>query len=618
MNLAIDSEEMEDTAGTRASAPGRQVAFPIVHDGAVALYQPPLPGSPVTDTAVLLASSWGFEEICTRKFFRAMAEEFAARGLASLRFDYPGTGDTADIPPSAWRAGCWLDSVKRHAQLLKKFSGCQRIILVGQGIGAALAYEASGAIQGLAGIALLAPVLDGRSYLRELSVWSRMSEPLTANIAEGHLVLGGEIIAKPLTDDLRGLKVKARNVYAPVFLAPREEQAAAAALCDELRAFGVSVYQRTFDEYQALVSNLTLQAIPQSLLSDLADWAEKLGARHVGSRTAAGQLSRHAVLHGEDFTETHLRFDSERLYGILCEPKTKMPGVGSVILLNASYERAAGWGRSFVTLSRDLARQGICSFRFDMANVGDSPPREGAPEQVLYTDSQQADVRAAIELMQKLSTGPIMVAGRCSGAYLAFRTLTGEKRLAGAVIGNAYTLQWDPRQDLHDLLRFVPQRLSSYTTKMFTIHTWRKILSGEVAVRQGLTNLSKQVFQKVISKLRPVLNRYGLTIGNADTVHAAVSSVLAREAALTFLYTEGDIGLDYFRRHFDIEENGVRGFSGARFRLIDNAEHNMLTPQAREIFRDEIITMTKTISARSPQTATSFVGQTTHGLERAS
>ncbi len=618
MRLASNPEDQEETDSARASAPALQAAIPIVHRGAVALYQPPHPESRPGDIAVLLVSPWGFEEICTRKFWRATAEELAARGVASLRFDYPGTGDAADATTSDWRPGCWLDAVAHHYQLLKTLSGCQRIILVGQGIGAALAYEASVDIEGLAGLALLAPVLDGRSYLRELSVWSRMSEPLTANIAEGYLVLGGEVVAKPMTDDIRGLKIKARKLPAPVFLAPREEQASAAELCEQLEALGVSVRKRTFDEYQALVSNLTLQAVPQGLLCDLADWVDKLGGRHAGTGTIAAQLPKHAVLHGESFTETHLRFESDRLYGILCEPKTKTPGRGSVILLSPSYERAAGWGRSYVKLSRDLARQGICSLRFDMANVGDSPPRKGAPEQVLYTDTQQADVGAAIDLMQERCPGPIMVAGRCSGAYLAFRTLLGEERLAGAVVGNAYTLKWDPRQSLEDLLRFVPQPLNRYTTKIFTIHTWRKILAGEVALRQGLINLSRQVFQKMMAKLGPALTRYGLNVGNADTVHAAVSSVLSRKAALTFLYTEGDIGLDYFRSHFDIEEDGLRGFSGARFRLIENAEHNMLTPQAREIFQDEIVSMVRAISANVPVTEAGVAGETTHGLERAS
>jgi alpha-beta hydrolase superfamily lysophospholipase len=600
MTLSIDRhEEVETPAGPSALPRAGTAAIPIIHGETPALYQPPLAGSRSTDTAVLLVSPFGFEEICARKFYRAMAESFAARGMPSLRFDYPGTGDALDLAPEDFTPGSWRASVVTFAALLREISGCRRIVLVGQGLGAALAYEASADVAGLAGLALLAPALDGRSYLREQSVWSRMSEPMTASLVADHLVLGGEVIARPVTEDIRSLKIRARSMEGAVFLAPRPDQSAATELVSQLRAVGVSVKARVYDEYLALVSNLTLQAIPEGLLGDLSEWAETLSGPPRSARAAPPLPPAEVRLEGPHFIETHLRLDQDRLYGILCEPKRKAVGAAHVILLNPSYERAAGWGRTVVTLARDLAADGIASLRFDTANVGDSLPRDGAPEQVLYTESQQADVDAAITLMQTRCPGALIVAGRCSGAYLAFRAVLQDHRLSGAVVGNAYTLQWDPRHNLQDLLLFVPQRLSSYTAKILTIHSWRKILSGEVKIRNGLTNISRQALHKGLAKLKPVLSRLQIFDSKRCSITDALASITARGAAVSFVYTEGDIGLDYLQRHFDTSSGHLAGLPEVGFSIVPDAEHNMLTPNARAAMTVEIARMAREIAVRN-------------------
>lgn len=71
-------------------------------------------------------------------------------------------------------------------------------------------------------------------------------------------------------------------------------------------------------------------------------------------------------------------------------------------------------------MARELARNGVASLRFDAANIADSPPVEGVPEQVLYDVRQNDDVVAALDFLSAQIAGPIVAAGRCSGAYLAF------------------------------------------------------------------------------------------------------------------------------------------------------------------------------------------------------
>ena len=86
--------------------------------------------------------------------------------------------------------------------------------------------------------------------------------------------------------------------------------------------------------------------------------------------------------------------------------------------------------------ARCLALQGIASLRFDAANVGDSPPVEGAPGQVLFSAGQKDDVQAAFDLMAARQLAPAVLAGRCSGAYLAFQSSLDEPRCRGVIAVN--------------------------------------------------------------------------------------------------------------------------------------------------------------------------------------
>ncbi|TQX84070.1 alpha/beta hydrolase [Rhizobium sp. rho-1.1] len=566
-----------------------QAARPVIFADTIGMFQAPL-GPSTRKVAVLFLSPWGFEEIAMRKMWRMLAEQFSLKGIPSFRFDYPGTGDALDKNAETNDLELWVDRACEACELLRKLSGVRHIIIVGQGLGAALAYKTSLRMPGIAGVALLAPVISGHAYAREVLVLSRMTEGKAAATSDLPM-LGGEAVAPTLFASIKGVDLN-RSPVPPVqhyFLAARYDRPAQFKFNQHLFEKGKDVEAHPYEGFDEMLNNLTLSKPPLVVMEKLVKWVESIEKTFTNEVVSQPREAVLTPLNGVLFREKPVRFgDNNRLFGIVCEPGNGQRQKVSVLLLNTSYERAAGWGRSMTALARDLAAVGIASFRYDAANVGDSPALPGAPEQVIYSETQLDDVDAAVAFMETLELGRIILAGRCSGGYTAFRSLLRNEQLAGAVIANAHVLRWDPRQSLEDLLLFVPKPLNAYKYKAFSIKSWKKILTGRVNLKRGVLNILGLLKMRCLGILRPILEKLSMLSNAHKVIHRDMKKVCDRGARLSFIFSDGDIGLNYFYQHFDVDSERLRLYPAVKFQIVKDADHNLLTPRARAVFQSEI------------------------------
>lgn len=119
--------------------------------------------------AVLLCNPWGQEAIRIHRFYRVLADRLAHAGIATLRFDYYGTGESAgddlDGDLTRWRA----DIHSAHIEL-KRRTACQAIAWVGARLGGTLACMAASEVAAPPTKLLVwEPVLDGHAYLKALA-----------------------------------------------------------------------------------------------------------------------------------------------------------------------------------------------------------------------------------------------------------------------------------------------------------------------------------------------------------------------------------------------------------------------------------------------------------------
>src|SRR2546429_4336658 len=137
-------------------ATGAGSAVPFYFDSAAHrlfawLHQPAVPAAP--GLGLVICKPFGYEALCAHRCVRAFAEAAVELGGPTLRFDYRGTGDSADIEPAADQIDVWRQDVAAAVSELRRQTGVQRVCLLGFRLGALLALlaGATAAVNGMIG-----------------------------------------------------------------------------------------------------------------------------------------------------------------------------------------------------------------------------------------------------------------------------------------------------------------------------------------------------------------------------------------------------------------------------------------------------------------------------------
>ena len=120
------------------------------------------------ETALLICAPFGQEALRTHRLFRVLGDRLAQAGVAVLRFDCYGTGDSPGEDSEGELEGWRRDVAAAHEELRRRV-GTRRILWLGARLGATVAVMAarSGRCDP-SRLILWDPVIDGARYLNEL------------------------------------------------------------------------------------------------------------------------------------------------------------------------------------------------------------------------------------------------------------------------------------------------------------------------------------------------------------------------------------------------------------------------------------------------------------------
>jgi len=117
--------------------------------------------------AVLICQPVGHEYINSHRALRQLGVRLAETGFPVLRFDYSGCGDSyGEAEQSSITR--WLEDISTAVIQLRALTGMFQVCVIGLRLGGTLAAVAGSRCKEFDSLVLWEPVVNGRSYLKEL------------------------------------------------------------------------------------------------------------------------------------------------------------------------------------------------------------------------------------------------------------------------------------------------------------------------------------------------------------------------------------------------------------------------------------------------------------------
>ena len=522
---------------------------------------------------VVLCPPLGFEYTCVYRTWRILAQELAALGLDVLRFDYHGTGNSAGGPEDPGRLDAWLLSIERASAAARELAGAEHVALVGLRLGATLAVEAA-ARAGVSRLVLWSPFRSGRSYVRELLAFARLSSEDDWPTPEGEETIqaAGHVFTRETLDALERLDMDGlRACPAPeVLIVDRDDRPVDPLLGARLEAAGARVTRCRPEGTSAMLVQPALSTVPRLALDAIGNWMSTWfpsGTPPVDRRRSASRPC--PVACAASYRERAVQFGPRRrLFGVLTEPATESPDAPTIVMFTTGAEYHVGPNRLYVQLARWWAARGHLVLRYDLGGIGDSLPPPGIGDNVAYPAHALDDAREAIAFVRGKARAPrkVIVLGLCSGGWLAFRAALDGLPVDGIVaINPPLYLREGPAgmQCATDDSEF-----ERYQRLLFNRASWSKVVRGRAAYGTFLWLSCGALARKILAHINTIsggrLN---------DGLGRELEIISARGITSLFVFSQGDRGLDYFRLYGGAARRGPRRLRGIHRVVVNGAGH---------------------------------------------
>ncbi|SAK83576.1 alpha/beta hydrolase [Caballeronia temeraria] len=551
---------------------------------------------------VVMCNPFGHEEAWGHKAMRYLAEELARRDIPVLRFDYLATGDSAGIDHESDRLDQFVADIGAAVERLRHETGVTKVTLCGLRLGGTLAALASHHPL-VDSLALLAPVVNGRHYMRELTAlrqtWVENLPVVVraAQIDSPYHVLG-QVYSEALRGRLSGLDLAKSMIRQPavpkrMFVADLRP-GASQSLCNVLRDRGVEVQAEAFDDYFDFMQETASSVLPEKTLKRTAQWIAEGTAEGVAGdlkpgrarKAARPNMSDDAIIETPEAIERPVIFGATGLFGILCEPRDGMPGGPVIVITNTAGSVHQGDSRLSVRFAREMAQRGIASLRFDARGIGDSPARseDGAHDKVasIHADTTVEDVATAAAWLKRKGYDNVVVFGICSGAYSAVRASLIEPAIGAAIAVNLQRFHIPEHLTLHELRAQRRNTMARLGPAILKPQKWWLVLSGQRGLKPILKAFASNAAARLQSQMRGVARKKVVHAGQSKLTdpHSVVHTLERKGVRTLLVYGAGDEGLDQLNAHFGRHGKKLSRTMRVRAAVCGDVDHALYDTRA--------------------------------------
>jgi pimeloyl-ACP methyl ester carboxylesterase len=525
--------------------------------------------------AVVLCAPIGYEALCAHLFLRRLAERLSDAGVACLRLDYDGTGDSAGTDQDPARVSAWIASIGAAIEELRRLCGVREVGLFGLRLGALLALRAASERGDVSSLALWAVPPAGRALVRELKALHALAEvpgpdrPVLRK-ASGDEESAGFLYTRETLRDLAALepKTEERRPAQRILILSRDD-------LPQARPSG----------YRAMLNDPHRVLVDDAVCDAIAGFFSAGSVQRPGDDLATATAT--CLLHDDDraVCEVALRLgEPPGLFAVISKPEraSKPAASTGVVLLNAGAVHRIGPNRMWVTLARRWAARGLPCARLDLGGLGDSAFGPSDPAAKLYARGVVADVRTALdELERSHGMQRFTLMGLCSGAYAAFHASLVDERVSGIVLVNPQTFDFSEGDTIDIARRRNFQEARHYRHALRSVPSWKKALRGDV----DIAHVASVVAGRAGDLARKQLKRVGERFGAAELppLARAFHGLCDRDVDCLLVYGADDPGREHLDDQLGRELEKLRKRSSFRLEIVDGPDHTFTPLWSQEL-----------------------------------
>jgi alpha-beta hydrolase superfamily lysophospholipase len=602
----IDSPSANRSAGARALyfESGGTHLFAWLH-------QPSTPSG--QKLGVVICSPFGYESICAHRSVRAFAETIADAGIPAMRFDYLGSGDSADIDEDSDIVKRWTQDVISAIRELRQRTGVERICLLGIRLGGLLATLAASECRMVDSLILIGPVVSGRRYVRELRMTQLAGTAMSGDTSpDGDaevnrtkskvLEAGGFSLSAATLQSLTAadLQTAAPPAVRSMLILDNATLPSAKRWAESLSQSGIELEYKTLPGLiEMAMTAPQFAVVPEAMIDATRRWLTALAIpadmtpaadRHTAERHPDGTVPSTVTelsladpeLPRTMITERPVSIPSgATLFGIVTEPRADEKRRRAVILLNPGADFHIGASRMYVSLARRWARRGYYVLRLDLAGIGDSATGAGNSDDEVFPDEAIDDIRSAIDFMRsRYAISDMTLAGLCSGAYHALRAAVNGVSTNRILMVNPQNYFWKKGMTLEQIqLAEVVHNPGLYRQRMFSLRAWQRIFKGQVDIGRIAGIYLQRLRLAGDAVLREVGRRLGVKL--AQDLGRELERIVAAGIRVTFVFARGEPGIDLLKLQGGsaLERLGDR----CRVRIVECGDHIFSRREPRSI-----------------------------------
>jgi pimeloyl-ACP methyl ester carboxylesterase len=576
------------------------------------LHRPNRPFEP--KLGVVICGPFGYESICAHRGVREFAEGIVAAGIPALRFDYLGTGDSADSNENDDHVKLWTRDVIAAIHELRSRTGVERICLLGIRLGALLATLAATECGIVEALILIGPVVSGKRYVRELRTAQLAgialagtapidSGPEASRDNSGALEAGGFSLSAATLQSLvaADLLTAVSPPVSSMLILDNDKLPSAHRWAESLAHSGIELEYRSLPGLiEMAMTAPQFAVVPRSMIETTRHWLATVAAPLKDGKTT--EISQVSTTPLESFI-TILPFVAEStsaqasiaerpvfisagatLFGIVSEPRVDETRRRGVILLNPGADSHIGASRMYVSLARRWARRGYFVLRLDLAGIGDSATRPGLADDEVFPEEATNDISSAIEFMRsRYAIVDMTLAGLCSGAYHALRAAVAGASINRILMVNPQNYFWKKGMTLDQVqLVEVVHNPGLYRRSVFSPRAWLKMFSGQVNVTRIAIIYFHRLRLAADTTVRSLSRRLGIRLPN--DLGWELEKIAGTGIRATFLFARGEPGIELLKLQAGskVTQLGDR----CRIRIVESGDHIFSRREHRSIMED--------------------------------